>query len=674
MSKLIKPLTRTVLRGHERACVPWTLAPLARVAAKLLPWAVVTSVLTAPSLAAEATPTNAPLARAAAASTQDWYHQVQRQMEAEPVEVAPAPRSILERDSLFTPPNLDEIVSSVDEVVPPSQSEQYEARAPQVGHDVVLRRVGTFTIPDPNPNIDYSSDLGRPLHGNGIYSIQALDPDQPYAQFKAEETENPLASPYYNVATGEIDYPEEVLRQKKIDAYVSPEEERATRLKDYDNERVAQLKRLNQYVPFNDLVHHDAVYSYLPETADVFYVDREADRAELEAAINAIEQRSHGSLGFVLLDQNGIVALKDNSLYPLVGISKFHLAYAVASLMSDRRENQDSRIFFYTDWLRSDVYSPLADNLYKKASRIVRDATGQVISDPNSVENRPSRSERSAIIASTVRQYQSGNGMNVDMDEVRLQSTLKKTVEDAQKDLPTKGERVSLSIGDLMYYSLGFSDSNASAILLQYIGSSLKSLELFDRIKGLYRTHFTAYEYDVYKDPRLASANSAPLYESAKLMALYAQDTKIAPEIRKFVNDIMYFNVTGKNAIQRGIREGIYSHNLRAQGKEVPRFSSSTQINNISTPPSLKIYSREGVGGIIEDEGKRTIVSDLALIEYEGRSYVLAVAVKDIRGRLHQSERSGETAIARTARTLFEYVLSRPLYDPNAQAAPEATR
>ena len=664
MSKLTSPETQAQLRGSTRH---FTLG--AGLKLSLLALAVSCAL---PCLAAEEAP-------AVERSAPDWYHQVQRQMADDGAnagaagsagDAGSAPRSILERESLFTVPNIDEIVPRDYEVAEEPRPERYEVRAPEsVGHDVVVRTVGTFHIPAPDPSIDYASDPGRPLHGNGIYSIAPLDPNKPYAQVKAEQTENPLASPYYNVATGQIDYPEDVLRQKKIDAYVSPEEERATRLKDYDKERVAQLKRINQYVPFNDLVHHDEVYSYLPEYANVFYLDREADRAELEAAIEQIEKRSHGTLGFALLDQNGIVALKDNSLYPLVGLSKFHLAYAVASLMSDRRENQETRIFFLTDLLRSDVYSPLADMLYKKATRIVRDATGNVILDPNSIENQPTKSERSAIIASTVRQYQAGKDISVDLDEVRLQSITKQAVEDTYRNMP-KGERLSLSIGDLMYYSLGFSDSNASAILLQYIGNSLKSLELFDRIKGLYRTTFTAFEYDVYKDPTLAYANSAPLYESAKLMALYAQDTKIDPVIRKFVNEIMYFNVTGKDAIQQGIRESIFQLDQKRQGKELPRLSSHSQINSVPTPKSLKIYSREGIGGIIENEGKRTVVSDLALIEYEGRSYVLVVAVKDIRGRLGQSERNGEMAIAATARTLFNYVLSRPLYDQNAQAIP----
>ena len=269
----------------------------------------------------------------------------------------------------------------------------------------------------------------------------------------------------------------------------------------------------------------------------------------------------------------------------------------------------------------------------------MRDATGRAILDPNSLENQPTTNERSAIIASTVRQYQAGEDISVDLDEVRLRSIPKQAVEDAHRNLP-KGERLSLSIGDLMYYSLGFSDSNASAILLQYLGNSLKSLEL--------------------------SANTAPLYESAKLMALYAEDTKINPEVRKFVNEIMYFNVTGKDAIQRGVRESIYFQEQERLGKDVPRFSSHKQINSVPTPPSLKIYSREGIGGIVEDEGRRTSISDLALIEYEGRSYVLVVAVKDIRGRLAQSERNGEQAIAATARTLFDYILSRPHAAPSA--------
>ena len=426
MSKLITPEAQDKLRGNERAR-HFKLAALALA---------VTGALALPAWGAE--------------PADDLYHQVQRQVAA-PASAADisTPRSILEREALFTPPNLDELVSL--ENLPSTQTrEYYDVREPQsIGQDVTIQRLGTFRIPNPDPSIDYSSDPGRPLHGNAIYALEPLDPNKPYAQVKAEKTENPLASPYYNVATGQIDYPEEVLRQKQLDAYVSPEEERATRLKDYDKERVAQLKDANQYVPFDGLVQHDAVYSYLPEDAQVFYIDREVDRARLEEDITQIEKRSHGTLGFVLLDQNGIVALKDNSAYPLVGLSKFHLAYAVASLMSDRLENQNTRVFFFTDMLRSDVYSPLADILYKKATRIVRDATGKAILDPNSLENQPTASERSAIIASTVRQYQAGEDISVDLDEVRLHSITKQAVEDAYRTLP-KGERLSLSIGDLM--------------------------------------------------------------------------------------------------------------------------------------------------------------------------------------------------------------------------------
>ena len=319
MSKLMTPEAQDKLRGNEHAR-HFKLAALALAVSGAL------------AMTADA-----------AEPADDLYHQVQRQVAALAPSADVTPRSILEREALFTPPNLDELVP-LEGFESTEPQEHYEVREPQsIGQDVTIERMGTFRIPSPDPTIDYSSDPGRPLHGNAIYALPPLDPNKPYAQVKAEKTENPLASPYYNVATGQIDYPEEVLRQKQLDAYVSPEEERATRLKDYDKERVAQLKDANQYVPFDGLVQHDAVYSYLPEEAQVFYVDREADRARLEEEITQIEKRSHGTLGFALLDQNGIVALKDNSAYPLVGLTKFHLAYAVASLMSDRLENQNTR-------------------------------------------------------------------------------------------------------------------------------------------------------------------------------------------------------------------------------------------------------------------------------------------------------------------------------------------
>lgn len=529
------------------------------------------------------------------------------------------------------------------------QAVPQQAAAPQ-GR---IRNV-SMQIPRPNPNIDYSGDARTVLQGNGLIRLKAIGANHLNTASEEEEDENPLASPYYDPITGKVNKPayvieeEERARQTKTMPSLNEMEER---LRAYDVERTAKLKAEGKYQPFGTFKNHDAVYSYLPDNKDVFYCDREEDKAALQDMLTPVEKDSGGEMGFVVLDRNGIVALKDNSDFPLVGISKFHLAYAVASLMSDRGDTETVKVPFFVNQLRRDIKSPLADNLLNKVDRNILDATGNMISDPNSNENRLGSRERGKIIASIVQQQQAGNAQKPDMDEVRLHSMPKKDIdayEQQFKNLQDSRSRLDMSISDLMYYSLGISDSNASGFLLNYIGS-LTSLEIFDRVKGLHRSKYRKLEADIAANPDYGYENTAPLYESAKMLGLFFQDPKIRNDVRDFIGDIMLFNVTGKDGIQKGVKKTI-----RAHGVDVKTIESNMD--------SLKIYSREGVGGISPTKGVRTVVTDLAYIDYSGQCYVMAISVRDITGAPNRTKRQAEMAIARAAELLFKYILDRPAY------------
>ena len=194
-----------------------------------------------------------------------------------------------------------------------------------------------------------------------------------------------------------------------------------------------------------------------------------------------------------------------------------------------------------------------------------------------------------------------------------------------------------MSIKELMQYSLGQSDSNASGILLSYIGS-LPTLDVFCKTKGVERMHYRYNDVDTFLNPNLVYENAAPLYESAKLMANYFQDDYINSDVRTFINDIMYFNPSSQKTIQKGVRNALIQE---------------TDSSN------LRIYSLEGVGGFMEMPGHISVVNDMAYIEWRGHRMVMAISVRNVKGTPSRAQRIGEMTISATAKALMEYQIMR---------------
>lgn len=490
-------------------------------------------------------------------------------------------------------------------------------------------QMGGMTVPRPNMNIDYSANKSFIGHGNAHY-------DAPNIKTNANNTganakEDPLASPYYDPFTGEVNVPESVKAQQRLDRIAAEQQKKLTeeedRLAQYDIDRAKQLTEDPNYKPFGDFAAHDRMYRRMPLGKDVFYVASGKDIKWLHNQIAPIERDLGADIGFVLLDQNGLVALKDNSPFPLYGLSKFHLSYAVGALMSVRAENSSHQVKFDAGRLSRNIVSPLLESLTgANRAAIEESVTG-------GYGARRSKSERNRMLASAAKKVQSGTAAK-DRAEARANSVPINQQATAYTT-ETHGNNMTISLGELMFYNLALGDANASSILLDYLGT-IKTLEVFDKTKGLEHVQYKTSELDTAISPVLIENNHAPLYESAKLFASYSQDKDISLEVRQAINDMLYNNQATRNTIQKGVRESIVGESVEV-------------LNNFN------IYSQGQSADYIEARRSRPVVSDMALIEYRGQRIVMVIACRNIKGQLNRTQVNAEDAIASVARVLFEY-------------------
>ena len=493
-------------------------------------------------------------------------------------------------------------------------------------------KLGGMSVPMPSRTIDYAVNKQYMGHGNAHYDGGIMRTDNLGKATSATPEENPLASPYYDPFTGEVNIPESVKAQQRRDR-IAAEQQRVlndeeNRLAQYDIDRAKQLGEDPNYRPFGNFESHDRIYKRMPLNKNVFYVSSGKDIQWLHNQIAPIERDLGADIGFVIMDQNGLVALKDNSPFPLYGMSKFHLAYAVGALMSVRGEVSSQQIKFNMSSLNRSIPSPLIESL--TGANIAQDST----TDPASANSR-NKSQRNAMLANAGKQLAAGT-TEKSRAEARANSKKinSKDVYGSDESNPNSNN-MTISLGELMFYSLSLGDSNASAILHKYLGS-VSTLEVFDKTKGLEHVQYKTSELDTAISPVLVVNNNAPLYESAKLMANYFQDKEVSPEVRLSINDMMHSNQATRNLIQKGVKASVADE-------------SAEVLNN------LMIYSQGQASGYISERRTRPVVSDLAMIEYRGQRIVMAIACRDIKGPLNRTQAYAEDAIAEVARILFEY-------------------
>lgn len=512
---------------------------------------------------------------------------------------------------------------------------------------------GSLRVPMPDIHVDYTSKTKNYAQGNGRFDVPLFDPDkfQPIVE-DPDKPADPLASPFYDPATGGIDMEkmrkaelEKRMEQgKKLPVSMTPYERMEDRLKRYDQEQYRIKLNSEQFQAFGDFVHHDEVYETLPATADVFYVDRQEDFKALQAKVTEMEKELGTKISFVMLDNVSLIALKDNTNVPIYGLQNFYLAYAAANLMSTRGDTGLTSFSFLPDIMRSDIRSPLLVNL--ESSDRINEAQ---VMDSRTDEGTTS-ADRGKGIAQYMRQQQEGNGVKINkrMREEMLAYSSRIGKKTEYNGRQSSADPFFMTLNELLHYVLVEGDANASHLLLSYIGA-LPALELFVRSHNSPRVELKRLQADIAADMSLLPDNNAPLYASARLMALFSQDSYIEPSIREFIETKLNYNTLDRALIPRGIQNSINYF-----GKKYKK-----NMEAVSADEGLAIFSLSGDSGFNPTTNNRPLLSDMALVRYRQHSVVIAIALQNIPNNALMSLRNGEKVMSGLASYLYSYYLDR---------------
>lgn len=505
---------------------------------------------------------------------------------------------------------------------------------------------GRMHVPAPNDAVDYGANPEMQAVGNGRFDVPPINSEDPNPEDDAEAI-NPLASPYYDPIIGGIDMDkmrrEETLKRieqgkKPIEA-LTPVEQMEERLAQYDKAQYELQLDSPQFQAFGNFKHHDEVYNNLPSTNDVFYVDQPKDLPAFQAKVAALEEMVGTDIGFVIFDNTGIIALKDKSPYPMHGLTSFHLAYAVANLMSTRGDSGSLIFSFLPQDLVSNISSPLREAL-ERSSRLDSPDTVKAL------EEVTSSAERGRGIAQFMREQSEGA---VDKDKLRQEmQAYGRYLEELKRGKDENGIKpFILSLNELLHFTLAEGDPNAAKLLLNYVGT-LPALELFDRVQGLKQVSLKHLQADAVANPSLMRFNTAPLYESARLLASFDQDKKLSADARDLVESKLYFNPLDSNLIQKGVKNSIEYFSKK---NHVPSYIQDSE--------GYRVYSIKGEGVMDPNTNTRVVLSDMALINYKKHTVVMIIAMKDIPNSARLSLSNGEKAISGLANFLYTYYLER---------------
>lgn len=240
---------------------------------------------------------------------------------------------------------------------------------------------------------------------------------------------------------------------------------------------------------------------------DLVYIRSICNPEVMSASNLLLERMNHlnyhfpGDLSIAVLDDKGLVALQNTDNFPMVGIYKLQLGYAVVNKMNQLGHGTMDTIDVPRANIRSNTFSPLYD-------RVIISGYGDLHS--------------------------------------RTKPTIPPSV-------------FKFCLGDLLYYSVGIADNNATDILMnQYLGGP-KELEKFLHKQGFTHTVIQANSNDVSIDIENSYLNNAPTYEVARSFANYILDESISKPQRRIIENSLFFTKSSQNRIERGILRALYN-------------------------------------------------------------------------------------------------------------------
>ena len=220
-----------------------------------------------------------------------------------------------------------------------------------------------------------------------------------------------------------------------------------------------------------------------------------------------------------------------------------------------------------------------------------------------------------------VAHYLSQRGLNMDY-EIKVEKTdLRPNTYSPLRNRHPEG--VTLSVGELLAYTLQQSDNNACDVLFKLTGGP-RATDAYLR-RHWQATHFAiaATEDDMHRDLSLCQANhSTPLEATRLIHRLFTEDTRADANLQ-FVRQTLFDCQTGLQRIPAGI-----------------------------TDKSVKIARKTGTSD--QDPSGRWIgINDVAYVQLpNGQAYSLAVFIKDSSEDFKENER----IIARISALVFHFL------------------
>lgn len=352
-------------------------------------------------------------------------------------------------------------------------------------------------------------------------------------------------------------------------------------------------------------IHADAMrFQVKPER--VMYVKRPTAYRELTTKLNMLTQDFKGKLGIAVFDQDGVAVLRDDNSFPLMSVVKFPLAYVVGQKMAERGDNLDTMMTIKVGELDSNTHSPMYDLL--KSSNFTHIGDLKVADAPSSKDDPNAAAMSGAAFSSLM---------------------------DRELKIPLR---------TMISYAVGQSDNNACDLLMTRYLDSPKELE--DRLRklGLAYTNVGYTEGQMLADTELSYGNGARPYDMAKFFAIYLNDKDFDPEVRKVIDEGMFFAPSGKTRIQEGVR--------------ISLERSKLDLNKLKESGELELYNKTGLGGT-NSRGERIAVNDLAYVRLHDEGFIIAAFASDIPGEKAVSVPTAEQVVQKVVALIFDYLQLR---------------
>lgn len=343
-----------------------------------------------------------------------------------------------------------------------------------------------------------------------------------------------------------------------------------------------------------------------PKAKDVFFLDNEADCANLKRDIESVSSDFKGDLGLAIISKDGLVLLKDNSYFPLLNTINFDIVYAAASRMSKLNQNVMQEVKFSRDDLKDGIFSPMYD-------RLITEGYADLHTDAK-----------------------------------------------AQKDV----KEYSVFMVDLMYYALALNDQNACDIILNKYLNGPKDLEQFLKDKDLAYTRVNSLKGEMADDTQKNFGNSAPLFDTALTYVKYMKDSNLNVEFRDLLDQAtLETSKVNKNKNKKDqSRFFLDGHDKLQQVSDrmiLKAVRSAIENDSDADKKTLRVYLKSSVA---EDKENKNLVgiNDASFIVYKNEPFIVLASAKNMH---YDSPKvafeQATTAISDSIELAFKYFQNR---------------